>query len=254
MNRFAFCFGNSIRLFQHPQQQILLNSWTRIFGTHVIKVPQMGESVSSATISAILKQTGEAVKEDEIVVVLETDKVSQEVPTPMSGVVQTVHVKKDQTVAVDAPLLTIDTSKTGSTDSSKSSSTSSSKQKTESESKGQQQSSSQPQQQQQSQSQSSSSTEHKRIPSIHFRYGVREEKTDKSSSSPSVPPSTSRPISPSSSSSSVKHDSNSYSIQGKKSRFTENQMKLIVLGGAEPDPEKVIEEGKKEDKGKKPKK
>jgi len=98
----------------------------------------------------------------------------------------------------------------------------------------------------QSQSQSSSSTkEHKRIPSIHFRYGVREEKTDKSSSSPSVPSSTSRPISPSSSSSSIKHDSGSYSIQGKKSRFTEYQMKLIELGGAEPDPEKVIEEGKK---------
>jgi len=31
-------------------------------------------------------------------------------------------------------------------------------------------------------------------------------------------------------------------------------MKLIELGGAEPDPEKIIEEGKEKDKGQKPKK
>ncbi len=51
-----------------------------------IKVPEMGESVTEATISAWTKKEGEAVKVDEVLVILETDKVTVEIPSPASGV------------------------------------------------------------------------------------------------------------------------------------------------------------------------
>ena len=50
-----------------------------------IVVPTLGESVSDATIARWMKQAGEAVKQDEPIVELETDKVTLEVPSPVAG-------------------------------------------------------------------------------------------------------------------------------------------------------------------------
>ena len=50
-----------------------------------IVVPTLGESVSDATIACWMKQAGEAVKQDEPIVELETDKVTLEVPSPVAG-------------------------------------------------------------------------------------------------------------------------------------------------------------------------
>ena len=51
-----------------------------------IKVPNLGESVSTATIARWMKAPGDAVAADEPVVELETDKVTVEVPAPMAGI------------------------------------------------------------------------------------------------------------------------------------------------------------------------
>ena len=53
-----------------------------------IKVPALGESVTEATIGQWFKKAGEAVKADEPVVELETDKVTVEVPAPAAGVLR----------------------------------------------------------------------------------------------------------------------------------------------------------------------
>lgn len=55
-----------------------------------IVVPTLGESVSSATVARWLKKAGEAVKADEPVVELETDKVTVEVNAPAAGVIETI--------------------------------------------------------------------------------------------------------------------------------------------------------------------
>eukprot|EP01030_Chromulinospumella_sphaerica_P032275 gene32275-33002_t len=47
--------------------------------------PALGESVSEATVASWKKKPGEAVKKDEIIVELETDKVSLEVASPADG-------------------------------------------------------------------------------------------------------------------------------------------------------------------------
>ena len=72
-----------------------------------IKVPTLGESVTEATIARWFKKPGDAVKVDEPLVELETDKVSVEVPAPASGVIESILVKEGETVGVGALLGTL---------------------------------------------------------------------------------------------------------------------------------------------------
>jgi 2-oxoglutarate dehydrogenase E2 component (dihydrolipoamide succinyltransferase) len=69
-----------------------------------IKVPALGESVTEATIARWFKKEGEAVKADEPLVELETDKVTVEVPSPASGVLTSIGVASGATVNVGAIL------------------------------------------------------------------------------------------------------------------------------------------------------
>ena len=80
-----------------------------------IKVPTLGESVTTATIAKWLKQPGDAVKEDEPVVELETDKVSVEVAAPQAGVLGPQAVKEGDEVEVGALLATVEPGKAGAT-------------------------------------------------------------------------------------------------------------------------------------------
>jgi 2-oxoglutarate dehydrogenase E2 component (dihydrolipoamide succinyltransferase) len=69
-----------------------------------IKVPAMGESVTEATIARWLKKEGDAVKQDEPLVELETDKVSVEVPSPAAGILEHIEVQQGGTVNVGTVL------------------------------------------------------------------------------------------------------------------------------------------------------
>lgn len=69
-----------------------------------IVVPTLGESVSEATVAQWLKKEGEAVKADEPIVELETDKVTLEVNAPSDGVIVSITVGEGETVEVGAIL------------------------------------------------------------------------------------------------------------------------------------------------------
>ncbi|CAH1655972.1 MULTISPECIES: 2-oxoglutarate dehydrogenase complex dihydrolipoyllysine-residue succinyltransferase [Hyphomicrobiales] len=69
-----------------------------------IRVPTLGESVTEATIGRWFKKQGEAVKADEPLVELETDKVTLEVNAPAAGVLAEITVKEGDTVEVGALL------------------------------------------------------------------------------------------------------------------------------------------------------
>ena len=70
-------------------------------------VPTLGESITEATLGQWLKQPGEAVKADEPVASLETDKVSVEVPSPVAGVMGQLAVAEGDTVNVGAVIAQI---------------------------------------------------------------------------------------------------------------------------------------------------
>jgi 2-oxoglutarate dehydrogenase E2 component (dihydrolipoamide succinyltransferase) len=73
-----------------------------------IKIPPMGESISEATISQIIKQSGSAVKMDDEVVELETDKVNQVLFAPQTGTI-TLNVSKDTVVKIGQVIGYVDT-------------------------------------------------------------------------------------------------------------------------------------------------
>jgi 2-oxoglutarate dehydrogenase E2 component (dihydrolipoamide succinyltransferase) len=65
-----------------------------------LKVPSVGESISEVQIGDWLKSVGDTVSQDEIVVTLETDKVTVELPAPVSGTIAQILVKKGDTAQV----------------------------------------------------------------------------------------------------------------------------------------------------------
>ena len=65
-----------------------------------IKVPALGESVSEASIAKIYKKIGEAVKADELIFELETDKVTLEVNAPSNGNISALKVNEGDNVKV----------------------------------------------------------------------------------------------------------------------------------------------------------
>jgi 2-oxoglutarate dehydrogenase E2 component (dihydrolipoamide succinyltransferase) len=77
---------------------------TRIEDMTEIRVPTLGESITEATIGRWFKKAGDAIKVDEPLVELETDKVTIEVPAPSAGVLSEIVAKDGATVAVGALL------------------------------------------------------------------------------------------------------------------------------------------------------
>ncbi len=69
-----------------------------------IMVPTLGESVTEATVGQWLKSPGDAVAKDEVLVELETDKVSVEVPAPEDGTLSEIVAKEGETVEIGALL------------------------------------------------------------------------------------------------------------------------------------------------------
>jgi 2-oxoglutarate dehydrogenase E2 component (dihydrolipoamide succinyltransferase) len=74
-----------------------------------VKVPQLSESVAEATLLQWKKKPGEAVKADEILIEVETDKVVLEVPAPAAGVLAEITQPDGATVVADQLLARIDT-------------------------------------------------------------------------------------------------------------------------------------------------
>src|ERR671931_799234 len=73
----------------------------------VVKMPQLGESVSEGTIGRWLKQPGDRVERDEPLVEIQTDKVNAEVPSPVAGFLQQILLPEGATAAVKTDMAVI---------------------------------------------------------------------------------------------------------------------------------------------------
>jgi len=71
-------------------------------------MPQMGESITEATISKWLKNVGDSIEKDEIVLEISTDKVDSEIPAPSAGVLSEVLFKEGDVVPVKSKIAIID--------------------------------------------------------------------------------------------------------------------------------------------------
>ncbi len=72
-------------------------------------MPQMGESITEATISRWIKNPGDSVEKDEMILEISTDKVDSEIPAPASGVLSEVLFNEGDVVPVKEKIAVIDT-------------------------------------------------------------------------------------------------------------------------------------------------
>jgi len=69
------------------------------------KLPDLGEGLTEAEIVGVLVAEGEEIKEDQAVLLVETEKAQVELPSPFGGRVARVHVRPGQRVKVGSVLL-----------------------------------------------------------------------------------------------------------------------------------------------------
>jgi pyruvate/2-oxoglutarate dehydrogenase complex dihydrolipoamide acyltransferase (E2) component len=79
-------------------------------GVTTVETPEMGESITEGTYAATLKSPGDAVAVDDVVLQIETDKVTLDVRSPYNGALVEFLVEEGDTVTVGMPLFTIDQS------------------------------------------------------------------------------------------------------------------------------------------------
>ena len=72
-------------------------------------MPQMGESIAEGTLSRWMKKVGDAVKRDEPIFEISTDKVDAEIPAPAAGVLAEILVQEGETVAVQTVVARLET-------------------------------------------------------------------------------------------------------------------------------------------------
>ena len=74
------------------------------------KLPHLGENITSADIIKVLVKEGDKVEVDQIIVEIETDKATIEVPSEVSGIIKKVHVKEGTKAKVGEPLISVEVS------------------------------------------------------------------------------------------------------------------------------------------------
>jgi 2-oxoglutarate dehydrogenase E2 component (dihydrolipoamide succinyltransferase) len=73
----------------------------------VVRLPELGESVTEGTVTRWLKQVGDQVAADESLLEVSTDKVDTEIPSPAAGTLLEIKVNEDETVEVGTELAVI---------------------------------------------------------------------------------------------------------------------------------------------------
>ena len=75
-----------------------------------ICLPELGEGIESVEISDLLVKNGDNIKIDDIIIVVETEKASMEIPSTQSGSIIKIHVKKGQELSPGNIIISLQTS------------------------------------------------------------------------------------------------------------------------------------------------
>lgn len=72
------------------------------------KFPDVGEGIQEGTLVKWRVKVGDAVKEDDVLADVETDKAVVEIPSPKSGKISKLHVGENQIIKVGSVMVTIE--------------------------------------------------------------------------------------------------------------------------------------------------
>ena len=73
-----------------------------------IKMPKVADSVNEVFISQILVSVGQSISKGDVLMLVETDKASVELPSPISGTVAAILVTLDQEVSTGTAIIEVD--------------------------------------------------------------------------------------------------------------------------------------------------
>ena len=73
-----------------------------------MKLPELGENIEGGDVLRVMVKTGDAIKKDQPVLELETDKATIEVPSSAEGVVKEVKVKQGEKIKVGQTIFIVD--------------------------------------------------------------------------------------------------------------------------------------------------
>lgn len=78
-----------------------------------IKMPKLGESITEGTITSWSAKVGDTIKEDDILLEVNTAKVSAEIPSPVSGKIVQIFFQTGDVVPIGKVIATVDTDGNG---------------------------------------------------------------------------------------------------------------------------------------------
>src|SRR5262245_37918314 len=73
-----------------------------------IPLPALGENIESATVTRVLVKVGDAIKKDQSILELDTEKASVDVPSPEAGTVTEIRVKEGDVLSVGQVVMILD--------------------------------------------------------------------------------------------------------------------------------------------------
>lgn len=112
-------FSKSLKKATTFPRHFLFNSHYRFFASKVVKCPTMGDSITEGTVQEYSIQEGDFVNRDDVVALVETDKVTVDIRAPEDGVVTKFFVPEGEVIEVDADFFEIDPEGKGSSSGGK---------------------------------------------------------------------------------------------------------------------------------------
>jgi len=77
--------------------------------TTTVTIPDLGEGVDSVDVVAVLVKVGDTIAVDQPLIEVETEKAAVEVPSTTAGTITEIHVEEGQTLGPDAPVVSLET-------------------------------------------------------------------------------------------------------------------------------------------------
>lgn len=107
-------FSKALKTSSLIKPKYMFPSSYRFFASKVVKCPTMGDSITEGTVQEYSVQEGSFVKRDDVIAVVETDKVMVDIRAPEDGVVTKFYVGEGDVIEVDADFFEIDPEAEGS--------------------------------------------------------------------------------------------------------------------------------------------
>lgn len=110
-------FSKAVAANSFKRTHMMFTHNIRFFASRVVKCPTMGDSISEGTVQEFAVKEGDFVKRDDVVALVETDKVTVDIRAPADGVVKKFFVGEGEVIEVEADFFELDTDASGGSSS-----------------------------------------------------------------------------------------------------------------------------------------